>query len=857
MRKYLWALALCAAAGMAVPSWSQERSKSLFGLGRSSKTEASDSEKPKKAEKTSKLKNYGELFGKNSQKKGAADAPSPDDVEKMTSDTDEGRVASRKPSPPASDDSSVGRASTAGKSPMAGKSSLTAQSKSRTPAKASLLDDEGFDDIDALEEQEEREEMAEEEARAVVKKAAPRMPSPPVKPAPPTNYQASRPQPPAKPAVKTAAIEKPAPPKSKSSSADLPDWATSGLDEEPLSADLDLTEESIEQPSIKQVRADATVPPRKTPAPPSEPAAEDPFAQDVLAAEDEPAKPETPDPASHVNVINSRKGKLFTPISVDATNDKSADEAFAAEAPTHKEERTPAADFDSPAFEAAPKSSNRLNITRGNSQSTTTTQVTHEEPAPAAEAASYSSPAPATVSPSKATSSVTQTPTVTVEFRSTGPVSVGQESACELVVKNSGSVTAQQVEVEAQLPGNIRLISTEPSTASNSKLAWEFAEIEAGEEKVIHVKFIPVERGEVAAAASVRFTGAATTSFAVTEPLLALSLQGAAEVMVGESASQTLIISNPGTGTAANVKVEAILPPGLEHAKGDRLLMDLGNLAPGENRPVRLALTAVAGGRQVIEVHSTADNGLVKSAAAEVNVIAPSLHATIEGPGLRYLGRHATYTLHVENDGAVATDNIRVMHKVPEGFEFISAEKGAQYDPHTQMLTWFVGRMDKGASSQIAVVLNAKTAGEYTHFIRATSENGVTSDAEVSTRVEGAASLVVDVSDLDDPVEVGVETAYEIRVKNEGTAAATNVGLTCELPSGVEFQTATGDAKFAHQADQIVFEPVTEIAPGKTLVYRVKFKGTLSGNMRFRTRVASDSLNEPLTSEEMTKVYSE
>lgn len=868
MRKYLWAIALCTAAGMAVPSWAQERSKSLFGLGRSSKNEANDSEKSEKAEKVekakksekpSKLKNYGELFGKNGQKKGAADAPSPDDVQQMMSDSDEGRATSRKPASRTSDDVLVGKASTAGKGTTNGKSALITQSKNRTPAKASLLDDE---DLDALEEQEELEEMAEEEARAVVKKPAPREPVAPVKPAPPKNYQAAtRPQPPAKPELKTASIDKPASSKAKSPAEELPEWAASGLDSDPLAVDLDLPEEATTESSIKQVRADATVPARKAPMPPpeapAEVSAEDPFAEDVLAAEEKPAEPETPAAASRVNIVNNRKGKLFTPISVDSISDKNAGGEPAAEGQAPQEEQTAAADLDAPAVEPPSKPASRLTITRGNSRTPVAAKVAHEEPSAPADTANFSDTASSVAAPAKIASSVTQTPTVTVEFRSTGAVTVGQESSCELIVKNSGSVTAQQVEVEAQLPGNIRLISTEPSAASSSKLVWEFAEIGAGEEKVIHVNFIPVERGEVAAAASVRFTGAATTSFAVTEPMLALSLQGATEVMVGESASQTLIISNPGTGTAANVKVEAILPPGLEHAKGDRLLMDLGNLAPGENRPVRLALTAIAGGRQVIEVHSTADNGLVKSAAAEVNVIAPSLQASIEGPGLRYLGRHATYTLHVTNDGAVATDNVRVMHKVPEGFEFISAEKGAQYDATTQMLTWFVGRMEKGASAQIAVVLNAKTAGEYTHFIRATSENGVTSDADVSTRVEGAASLVVDVSDLDDPVEVGVETAYEIRVKNEGTAPATNVGLTCELPSGVEFQTATGDAKFAHEADQIVFEPVKEIAPGKTLVYRVKFKGTLSGNMRFRTRVSSDSLNEPLTSEEMTKVYSE
>gem|GEM_PF-2361646 len=832
MRKYLWALALCGAAGISVPSWAQERTKSLFGLGRSSKTEAKTAEKTTektakadksaktdkstKTDKPIKLKNYGELFGRNSQsKKGAADdAPSADAVQKTITESDKSRSAAKEEQALDREDMAIGRASTSSKS------SFDAKPKARVASKSSSLDD--LDDMDVLEEQEEREE---EEAEAVVKRVAPRKPVAPARPAPPAEGRVVvRPPVTKKPPVRTAAIDKPVEKKAISDS-ELPDWASSAPEEEPVVSDFDPAAEPEESLSIKQVRADAATVVRRVSSPPSETPAPEPEVRDS-ATRDEP-------------VARAQKSKLFTPINVDSKSDESVADAFAAE--------TPAEPVTTSEVVAPPKSSSRLTITRNNSRAAATPVVA--EPDARVQTSD--------LSPAKTSTAVSQTPNVTVEFRSTGSVTVGQESSCELVVKNSGAVAAQKVEVEASFPSNVKLVSTDPKPESNAKLVWEFAEIESGEEKIVQVKFIPVERGEVAAAASVRFTGAASTSFAVTEPLLALKLEGPVEVMVGESASQTLIISNPGTGTAANVKVEAILPAGLEHAKGDRLLMDLGNLAPGENRPIRLALTAVAGGRQVIEVHSTADNGLVKSAAAEVSVIAPSLKASIEGPGLRYLGRHATYTLHVANDGSAATDNVRVMHKIPDGLELISAEKGALYDSQTRMLNWFVGRLDRGETSDVSVVLNAKSPGEFTHFIRATSEHGATCDSEISTRIEGAASLVVDVSDLDDPVEVGVETAYEIKVKNEGTAPATNVGLTCELPTGMEFLAASGDSKSIHHDDQIAFEPVSQIAPGKTLTYRVKVKGTLSGNMRFRTKLSSDSLADPLTSEEMTKIYGE
>ncbi len=832
MRKYLWALALCAAAGMAVPSWAQERSKSLFGLGRSSKSTATPAVKPAKP---SKLKNYGELFGNEAQSTPpqGADAPSPEAVQKMLAEADGISSSS------AGSDSVVRQDLSATKGPVPTKT--LAAKKAPVIAKNSLLDE--YDELDKLDEAEEAAEDA--ELASEKPKAASPKPAEVHRPAPPSESESRvvvRPPVKAKPPLRTASADKPA-------------WASEVSEEDFVATDTPSAPIKKPAPPVKPVdteapqsaqteasaRTESTVTARPTPktvrtATPT-PA--------VARQTPKPPAARTPTttriPTTKPAVAKATNSRLNTPINVVADT-----EEF-----TATEEITPASasiPVATPTRGAAqPKS--RVTISRSTPRSTEKPVAAAADPADLA--AAYSTPT------SKSSTLLSQSPSVTVEWRSTGAVTVGQESTCDLIVKNSGSANARDVEVHAQFPANVRLVSAKPEPASNSNLIWEFAEIAPGEEKIVHVNFVPVERGEVAASADVRFTGAASTSIAVTEPLLAIKLEGSTEVMVGENASQTLMISNPGTGTAANVKVEAIIPAGLEHARGERLSMDLGNLAPGENRPIRLALTAVGGGRQVIEVHATADNGLVQSAASEVTVIAPSLAATIEGPSLRYLGRHATYTLHVSNDGAAATDNVRVMHKIPDGFEFVSAERGAQYDPQNRMLNWFVGRLDRGADAQVSVVLNAKSIGEFTHFVRATSEHGAISDTEVTTRVEGAASLVVDVTDLDDPVEVGVETAYEIKIKNEGTAPAQNVALTCELPAGMEFLTASGSSSFANDSDLVVFKPVAEVPAGKSLTYLVKVKGTLSGNMRFRTKVSSNSLAEPLASEEMTKIYGE
>jgi uncharacterized repeat protein (TIGR01451 family) len=285
--------------------------------------------------------------------------------------------------------------------------------------------------------------------------------------------------------------------------------------------------------------------------------------------------------------------------------------------------------------------------------------------------------------------------------------------------------------------------------------------------------------------------------------------------------------------------------------------MDLGSLNPGEARPVRLALAAITGGRHTVEIRAQADGDLVQTCAAEVSVIAPKLMAEIQGPGLRYLGRQAVYTLTVSNDGAANTDNVRVMHKIPDGFEFVSSDKGGRFDASTRLMTWFVGSLGRGEMAQAHVTLKGTEAGTFTHFIRATSEQGIVSDSQVTTRVEGAANLSIDVADADDPIETGTEAAYVITIANDGSAAAGNVVLSCEVPDGAAYVAATGPVAHAAKGQHVEFRPISSMAPGDSVKFHVTIRGLNAGDLRFRASLTSDSTQEPLSAEEVTKFYGE
>jgi uncharacterized repeat protein (TIGR01451 family) len=450
------------------------------------------------------------------------------------------------------------------------------------------------------------------------------------------------------------------------------------------------------------------------------------------------------------------------------------------------------------------------------------------------------------------------TPSVSVEWVKHGGINVGQECACDLVVKNTGKVSARQVVVEAMFPASVRLTHAAPEPAQVADhLEWAIPELAAGEEHMIHIKMIPSQRGDLATTASVRFTGTEANVFKVEEPLLKLAIEAPSEIVVGDPVVQTVTITNPGTGIAQNVKIQVTTPKGLEATRRDSMQMEIGELNPGETRTVRLSFTAIAGGAQTLEVVATGDSDLKQVAEATVNVIAPSLKIEVEGPGLRYAGRDARYTLTVTNEGRAATNNVRVTHRIPKGFKFVKADKSGSFDANHGSVNWFLGHLEPAQTAQVKLILQAQEIGDFEHHAAVSAEHGVTAKADTTTKVEGSATLVMEVQDLDDPIEVGQETAYEVRISNTGSKAAHNVGLTFELPNGIELINVEAATQHLAKSGLILFNDLPELAPGKTALFRIHVKGNAEGNQRVRARLTSESIEQEIISEELTKFYAE
>ncbi len=445
-------------------------------------------------------------------------------------------------------------------------------------------------------------------------------------------------------------------------------------------------------------------------------------------------------------------------------------------------------------------------------------------------------------------------PCVNVQMKTEGTVAVGQEAKCLLIVKNSGAATASNVVLEASIPDGVRLIQATPQPTDAGSHTWTLGDLRAGEERTVQLRMMPKDTGKMSVRSFVRYSGQGEVAFNVVQPMLKVSLAGPEQVQVGDPAPYVVTVSNPGSGVAHDVIISARVPDGLDHRRGKHLTMQIGALSPGKSRNVRLALMAVEPGKHPLKVEAVGGSDLSDVTSAAINVVAPMLALEITGPKIRHAGRKSRYAVVVSNPGNVITSNVRAKYRMPNGFDFVEADRGGRVAADGT-IEWFVGQLAPGETTRFNVTLRARQLGDFTHQAGVVSEHGAQKAAELPTRIEGVASLALTIQDRDDPVEVGQETLYEIRVANEGSKDAKNVVVTCDLPAGMKVKGIRGPVTYSTKNGRVVFGSLATLPTGKATVYQVIVTATAGGSQRLKAQVTSDSVREPLSSEELTKVY--
>jgi len=310
----------------------------------------------------------------------------------------------------------------------------------------------------------------------------------------------------------------------------------------------------------------------------------------------------------------------------------------------------------------------------------------------------------------------------------------------------------------------------------------------------------------------------------------------------------------PGRGC---VVLDARIPPGLQHPAGNELEYEVGDLKPGESRKLELPLLAQKPGRAVNLLRARGQGGLTAESRLDIDVLAPQLDVALEGPKRRYLERQATYQLSVSNPGTAPAKQVELAAHLPAGLKFISANNAGHYDEATRTVRWQLEELPANETGSVTLVTMPVEAGQHAIRLRGSAQKGLNVEKEQPVLIEGIAAILFQVADTVDPIEMGGETIYEVRVMNQGAKAASNVRLAVVLPPEVRALAAEGPTRHAVDGDRVLFDALALLPPKADVAYRVRAKALRAGDLRVRFQLMPDDMQSPVTKEESTRVFAD
>jgi uncharacterized repeat protein (TIGR01451 family) len=447
-------------------------------------------------------------------------------------------------------------------------------------------------------------------------------------------------------------------------------------------------------------------------------------------------------------------------------------------------------------------------------------------------------------------------PSVALEWSGPETVQVGVANEHTLLVRNTSETTAQKINVRVRMPEGVKLIDSAPRAVENDRLlTWELGDLPAKQERRLTLSLVAPKRGDLNCEAAVAFASTTAMAIKAREPKLQLKLQAADKILVGDSASVTIALRNTGDHPAEKVRLAAVFAEGLDSARGNKQNFEVGTLAAGESRTINVPCVSKGVGPQNFEASVEAEGIARVSDSVVVDVIKPRLDLAFTGPKLRYIDRKATYVLKATNPGDVAVSNVFLTQVVPSGFKYQQAHNGGQYDQVNRTIKWFVGELAAGESKEVKCDLMPVKQGDFTLKARADASRGLKVEQELKAIVEGLSAIVMEVVDLEDPVEINGEVTYQIRVANTGTKEETDIRLICSMPSQMRVKVVNAPQKHEMVNGEMVFEPMAKLAPGSEAVIKITAIAESKGETRLKASLSAPSLIEPIIRVEQTRVY--
>ncbi|UCF14228.1 MAG: DUF11 domain-containing protein, partial [Phycisphaerales bacterium] len=446
-----------------------------------------------------------------------------------------------------------------------------------------------------------------------------------------------------------------------------------------------------------------------------------------------------------------------------------------------------------------------------------------------------------------------------VQLDKTMPKEVGLNKPFTYTIKiaNLTNATLNDIIVTEDLPDNFKFLSSNPSAQQDEDnlLFWEIATLGPKSATQITIS------GQATYIDALKHCTTVVTPVIpacaivqVIQPELKLTRTAPEQVLVCDPIQVRYVVTNSGTGYVPNVKIIETLPTGLRTTGGrSEVVFDAGTLMAGQSQQFSAELRATKTGEYTSKAAATSTMGLrAESATTKTNVTQPILAVQKTGPERQYIGRPITYQITVTNKSDVAARNTVIEDMIPEGVNTVKGTAGAKL--LGPKLVWELGTLEPGTSETVRISFTPEKAGTLINTATASAYCTEAVTSTVRTVVRGIPAVLMEVTDVDDPIRVGDRATYVIRVKNQGSAPATNIRIACMLEDYVRYVSCAGATSGTQVGQSVRFFPLNTLAPQAEVAWRVVVEAVRPGQMLFKVVLNMDELSRRVEETESTSI---
>jgi uncharacterized repeat protein (TIGR01451 family) len=450
---------------------------------------------------------------------------------------------------------------------------------------------------------------------------------------------------------------------------------------------------------------------------------------------------------------------------------------------------------------------------------------------------------------------VSATSVIQLDKKAPSTVVLNKDFSYDLTVTNISKNTVSNVVVTEKLAEGFSFTSATPAaTAASGLLEWNLGTIAPGGSKSITITGKAAAVGSIENCASVKYDMGACLAINVVNPAIKLTKTAPETAMLCDPIPMTLTVTNTGVGPAYNVAVTDTLPQGMTTLSGQTGIKYVTPiLRQGESKTFNISVKAAKTGKYTNTAMATADGDLSSEASVTTMVQQPVLTITKTGPEKRFAGRPVQYTITVANTGDAVAKSATIMDIVPAGSRFLKASDNGTLQGNN--VVWNIGDLNPGAKKTVSVTLVGTQIGQIVNTASITADCAESVVAKAPTEIAGIPAILLEVVDEEDPIEVGSNVTYMIRVTNQGSLEGTNIKIDVQLEDAAEFVSASGATTATANGKSISLAALPRLDPKKQAVWKIVVKANASGDVRFGVNMTSDQIDRPVRETESTNFY--